>query len=80
MDPNLNQHDDGDERLAGDFLVGAASIRAFLVSLGLPATVDPYYLRRTQQWPIGSTAAKGGLLIASKRKLARHCQKLATPS
>jgi hypothetical protein len=82
MDASLGQHDDEDERLAGDFLVGAAAIHAYLVFLGLPEkTADPYYLKKTKNWPIGNTGGNGGgLLIASKRKLARHCQKLATPS
>ena len=31
MDTNPTQHDDGDERLAGDLLVGADKIRAYLV-------------------------------------------------
>ena len=59
---NTNQHDDGDERLAGDLLVGADKIREFLVSLGVPEkTADPYYLKRSGNgWPIGSTAAGGG--------------------
>jgi hypothetical protein len=40
---NTNQHVDGDERLAGDLLVGADKIREFLVSLGVPEkTADPY--------------------------------------
>ena len=44
---NTNQHVDGDERLAGDLLVGADKIREFLVSLGVPEkTADPYYLKR----------------------------------
>ena len=35
MDTN-HQHDDGDERLAGDLLVGADAIRAYLIFLGMP--------------------------------------------
>jgi hypothetical protein len=82
MNTSLSQqHDEDGEHVAGDFLIGAASIRAYLVSLGVPEkTANPYYLRKVN-WPIGSTAGNGGgLLIASKRKLARYCQKLATPS
>jgi hypothetical protein len=81
MDTSLSQqHDDEDERLAGGFLVGRAPIHAYLVTLGLPEKTDPYYLKKTG-WPIGNTGGNGGgLLIASKRKLARHCQKLATPA
>ena len=77
MDTNQQQHDDGDERLAGDILVGAHAIRAYLVELGMPESVDPYYLRRTGRWPIGNTGRDGGNLIASKRRLARHAQKIA---
>jgi hypothetical protein len=73
------QHDDGDERLAGDLLVGADAIRAYLVHLGMPEDIDIYYLRRTGHWPIGKTAGDGGSLIASKRRLARHAQKITTP-
>ena len=67
---NPNQHDEWDERLAGgDLLVGAAAIRAYLVFLGMPAGVDPYYLKRSGRWPIGntggSTGGGGGKLIAS---------------
>ena len=66
-----------DEVVAGDLLVGAYAIRAFLVHLGMPKDTDVYYLKRAGQWPIGSTAGSGGKLIASKRKLARFAQKLA---
>ena len=77
MDTNQHQHDEGDERLAGDLLVGADAIRAFLVHLGMPEGTDPYYLKRTGLWPIGNTAGDGGKLIASKRRLARHADKIA---
>jgi hypothetical protein len=75
-------HDEGGEHVAGDagdLLFGADAIRGFLVDLGMPETTDPYYLRRTGRWPIGSTG-RGGLLIGSKRRLSRHLQKLATPT
>ena len=81
MDPT--QPDDGDERLAGDLLVGADQIRKFLVSLGIPEkTADPYYLKRSGNgWPIGSTsAAGGGRLIASRRRLSRHLDRIARGS
>jgi hypothetical protein len=78
MDPNQPQHDDW--RLAGgDLLVGADAIRAFLVYLGMPAGVDPYYLKRAGHWPIGNTgggSGGGGKLIASKRRLTRHAEKI----
>jgi hypothetical protein len=81
MDNSPNQYDEGDERAAGDLLVGAAAIRAFLVHLGMPEGTDPYYLKRTGDWPIGNTGAGGGgKLIASKRRLARHTDKIARGS
>jgi hypothetical protein len=80
MDSNSNQHDEGGEHLAGDLLVGADAIRAFLVHLGMPEGTDPYYLKRSGYWPIGNTAGDGGKLIASKRRLARHADKIARGS
>jgi hypothetical protein len=74
------QHDDGDERLAGDLLVGAHPIRAFLVHLGMPEETDPYYLKRTGHWPIGNTAGADGKIIASKRRLIRHVDKITRGS
>ena len=41
----------------------------------MPEETDPYYLKRTGNWPIGKTGGDGGYLIASKRKLAKHAQK-----
>ena len=77
MDGNPNQHDEGDDRLAGDLLVGADAIRAYLVHLGMPKkTADPYYLKRSG-WPIGNTANGGGKLIASKRRLSNHTSKIS---
>jgi hypothetical protein len=73
------QQDDGDERLAGDLLVGADAILNYLIFLGMPADTDVddvYYLKRTGRWPIGNTAGDGGKLIASKRRLARHAEKI----
>jgi hypothetical protein len=77
MDPNINQPDRDDE-LAGDLLVGKAAIRDYLKFLGMPDDTDVYWLRRKRQdtgegWPIGSD---GGRLFASKRRLARHAQKI----
>jgi hypothetical protein len=77
---NPHQHEGWDERLAGgDLLVGAAAIRAYLVFLGMPAGVDPYYLKRCGRWPIGNTGGStccGGKLIASKRRLSRHADEI----
>ena len=81
MDTNANQRDEENEpRLAGDLLVGAERIRAFLVHLGMPEHIDPYYLKRTGRWPIGKTGGEGGSLIASKRRLARHAMNLTAPT
>jgi hypothetical protein len=75
MDTNF-PHDDGDERLAGDLLIGADAIRDYLVYLGMPPDTDVYYLRRLGQWPIGKTGGSGGSLIASKRRLTRHAERI----
>jgi hypothetical protein len=80
MDNTAHQQTDDDEHFAGDLLVGADAIRDYLIFLGMPADVDVYYLKRTRRWPIGKTAGEGGSLIASRRRLARHAQKLATPA
>lgn len=72
MDPNqLNGRVVG-----GDLLVGADAILDYLVFLGMPEDTDVYYLRRAGRWPIGKTAGDGGSLIASKRRLARHAEKI----
>jgi hypothetical protein len=72
---DTTQHDEGDVR-PGDLLVGADAIRAYLIHLGMNETIDIYYLKRSG-WPIGNTAGDGGKLIASKRRLSRHTEKLA---
>jgi hypothetical protein len=77
---DTNQYEKrGDDPFAGDLLVGADAIRSFLIYLGMPEGTDPYYLRRTGRWPIGSTGGSsgGGKLIASKRRLAQHTDKIA---
>jgi hypothetical protein len=73
-----HQPDEGDERPAGDLLVGGDKILAYLVELGWPETTDVYYLRRSGRWPIGNTAGNGGgKLVATKAGLARHSKKIA---
>ena len=62
---------ENEEHLVGDLLVGADAVRTFLVSLGMPETTDPYYLKRSGHWPIGNTAGTDGKIIASKRRLIR---------
>jgi hypothetical protein len=72
-----NQHEEGgDERIGGDLLVGRDAILAYLVYLGMPEDTDVYYLKRAGHWPIGKTAGENGLLVASKRRLTRHAQKI----
>jgi len=81
--PTPEHQQQEEERLAGDLLVGADAILAYLIFLGvLPADADVddiYYLKRTGRWPIGNTAGDdgGGKLLASKRRLARHSHKIA---
>jgi hypothetical protein len=66
-----------DEAPANDLLVGGEAIEKFLESLGYPKTVDAYYLRRSK-WPIGKTGSgQSAKLVASKRRLIRHTQKMA---
>ncbi len=74
---HTNPRHQENEHPAGDLLVGADAIHAFLVHLGMPADTDVYYLKRTGIWPIGNTAGTGGKLIASKRRLARYTDKIA---
>jgi hypothetical protein len=78
MDAN-QQHDEGDARPA-DLLVGADAIRAYLVYLGMPEDTDVYYLKRAGRWPIGNTGGDAGKLIASKRRLTRHAEKITRGS
>jgi hypothetical protein len=71
-----NPQNDEDER-AGDLLVGAAAIQRFLVHLGFPESVNPYDLKRRSGWPIGKTSDDGGgSLVASKRRLLLHAEKI----
>ena len=72
---DTNQHDEGDERLAGDLLVGAARIAEHIsVLIGEPVDEDDvYYFRRAGKWPIGKYGAE---LIATRKKLNRHAQKI----
>jgi hypothetical protein len=81
---NEKQHDEvvggqqHDEVVGGDLLVCADAIRAFLIFLGMHAGVDPYYLKRTGNWPIGNTGGRsgGGKLVASKRRLIRYTEEI----
>jgi hypothetical protein len=76
---DTTQHEEGDARLAGDLLVGAAAIREYLAFLGIPDS-NVYYLRSAGGWPIGKiTTGKRAKLIASKRRLARHAEKSTAP-
>jgi hypothetical protein len=76
--PPSQQHNRGsppDDDLAGDLLVGAGSIEAHLKQLGVP-NPDAYYLRRSGKMPIGKFGAH---LIASRKRLARHAEKITAP-
>ena len=66
-------------RAAGDFLVGGDAIRAFLIAARDPARPPSYYFKRAG-WPIGYTGGDAGKLIAIKRRLIRHIEKLARGS
>jgi hypothetical protein len=59
----------------GDVLLGAAKIAAHLtVVLDEPVDADDvYYAHRMRKWPIGKY---GALLIASKRRLNNHVEKM----
>jgi len=73
-----------DEPLAAeDLLVGASNIRTYLTSIGWPSNIDVYNLKRAG-WPIGSLGGEkknlGSRLVASKRRLARHTDKITRGS
>jgi hypothetical protein len=73
--------DDGEppiEHLVGDLLVTAGPIEAYLKTRGIPKP-NAYYFKRSG-WPIGSTGGTGGKLIASKRRLDHHIDKLTRGS
>jgi hypothetical protein len=65
-----------DDDLVGDLLVGAGPIEAHLKQLGVP-NPDAYYLRRSGKLPIGKFGAH---LIASRKRLARHAEKITAPT
>jgi hypothetical protein len=60
-------------------LLGAAKIAAHLTAiLGEPVDADDvYYARRMKKWPIGKY---GALLIASRRRLNNHIEKMTRGS
>jgi hypothetical protein len=66
---------ENDELSVGDLLVGAAAIKAHLVSRGMRKTTDPHYLKR-QGWPIGNVTGDFSQLAASRSRLDRHIQKI----
>ena len=62
------------ERIADDVLLGAKSIAEHITALGFPVDeTDVYYLHRARKWPFNKY---GVFLIASKRRLTRHAEKL----
>jgi hypothetical protein len=72
--PLLNDDVEPVERLADDVLLGAKSIAEHITSLGFPVNeTDVYYLHRAKKWPFNKY---GVFLIASKRHLTRHAEKL----
>ena len=74
--PDINEA----EPFANDLLVGAQKIRDFLISLGMPESVDVYYLKKKKDWPIGKSGTEdSATLIATKRRLVRYAQKIAIP-
>jgi hypothetical protein len=76
VDDNTNQPDEG---AAGDLLLGATRIAEHISTL-VGETVnegDVYYAHKTGKWPIGKLGAG---LIASKRRLASHGNKIARGS
>ena len=74
---DTNQHDEVDN-VADDLLIGGDEVKAFLKSLGFK-NADPYYFKK-RKWPIGKTGSgQSAKLIASKRRLVRHAQKITIP-
>jgi hypothetical protein len=61
-------------RLADDVLLGAKSIAGHITALGFPVDETAvYYLHRAKKWPFHKY---GSFLIASKRTLTRHAERL----
>jgi hypothetical protein len=58
-----------------DLMVGSALITSFLIELGMPETVNVYYLKRGD-WPIANLNGRRGPLVASKQRLRRYVEKL----
>jgi hypothetical protein len=77
--PPLDDDDEPVERIADDVLLGAKRIAEHLASiLGVPVDeTDVYYAHRMKKWPIGKY---GALLIASKRRFARHVEEITRGS
>jgi hypothetical protein len=78
--PDDDDDDDAPpERRAGDVMLGATAIAEHLTAiLGVPIDeADVYYAHRMKKLPIGKY---GALLIASKRRLARHADELSRGS
>ena len=73
--PPADDDDEPVEPLTGDVLLGARNIAEHLtLILGVPVSeTDVYYAHRMKKLPIGKY---GILLIASKRRFAKHVEKL----
>jgi hypothetical protein len=92
MDTTQSNHDEADTggssrpprdgseaHLVSDVLLGAAKIAAHLTAiLGEPIDSDDvYYAHRMKKWPIGKY---GAFLIASKKRLNNHIEKMTRGS
>ena len=75
---DTNQHEEGGRALAGDLLVGAERHPPASFLSRNVEELNPYYLKRAGNWPIGKT---GGNAVLSPRNAsyARHAQKLTNP-
>jgi hypothetical protein len=72
MTTNPNQHDE-DDAPAGDLLVEAGPIEAYLKVRGVPKP-NAYYLKRSG-WPIGNTSGDGGgklIASAARDRIEQH--------
>ena len=74
---NTNTPDEEATDLVGGVLVGAEPIKAYLITLGMPETTDPYYLRKTGKWPIGSRPRRRRQVARHKAQTNRHVMKSA---
>jgi hypothetical protein len=68
--------EDDPAAIAEDLLLGKEKIADYLKLLGF-AKADPYYLKRSKTgWPIGNAGGERSQLVASKRRLRNHVEKI----